>query len=152
MRLSIVIPTYERREVVPRTVTALASQSYEDFEVIVVVDGPTDGTASALRELSTPFRLTVLEQPNSGAAAARNAGAAAAAGELLLFLDDDMEADPALLAEHDGSQREGADLVLGDLPLYPHSPRNVLSEERRGARCAANGWPPSQARYRSRTS
>ena len=127
MRFSIVIPTYERRETVLRTVAALAAQSYDDFEVIVVVDGSADGTATALRKLSTPFRLTVLEQPNSGAGAARNAGAAAAVGQLLLFLDDDMEADSALLAEHDRSQREGADLVMGDLPLHPDSPRNVLS-------------------------
>ena len=127
VRFSIVIPTYERREVVLRTVAALAGQSFDDFEAIVVVDGSTDGSASALRALSTPFPLRVLEQPNNGAGAARNAGAEVAAGEILLFLDDDMEADPAMLAEHDRSQREGADLVIGDLPLHPGSPRNVLS-------------------------
>ena len=46
---------------------------------------------------------------------------------MLLFLDDDMEADPRLLAEHERSHREGADVVLGDLPLHPDSPRNLLS-------------------------
>lgn len=127
VRFSVVIPTYERRDVVVRTVAALAEQSYEDFEVVVVVDGSTDGTARALRDLVTPFPLTVLEQANSGAGAARNAGAAAASGEILLFLDDDMEAEPSLLAEHDRSQRAGTDLVIGDLPLHPDSPRNVLS-------------------------
>lgn len=127
MRFSVVIPTHQRRDTVVRTVAALASQSYDDFEVIVVVDGSTDGTASALRALSLPFELSVLEQRNRGAGAARNAGAAAARGELLLFLDDDMDADPSLLLEHDRSQREGADLVVGDLPLHPDSPRNVLS-------------------------
>jgi GT2 family glycosyltransferase/peptidoglycan/xylan/chitin deacetylase (PgdA/CDA1 family) len=127
VRFSVVIPTYQRREIVVRMVAALARQSFDDFEVVVVVDGSTDGSASALRALSTPFALTVLEQPNRGAGAARNAGAEAARGEILLFLDDDMEADPALLSEHDRSQREGGDLVIGDLPVHPDSPRNVLS-------------------------
>jgi glycosyltransferase involved in cell wall biosynthesis/peptidoglycan/xylan/chitin deacetylase (PgdA/CDA1 family) len=127
MRFSIVIPTHQRRETVLRTVAALAHQDREDFEVIAVVDGSTDGTADALRALDVPFALTVLEQGNRGAAAARNAGAAVARGEILLFLDDDMEAHPSLLAEHDRSLREGADLVLGDLPLHPDSPYNVLS-------------------------
>jgi peptidoglycan/xylan/chitin deacetylase (PgdA/CDA1 family)/GT2 family glycosyltransferase len=127
MRFSIVIPTHQRREIVIRTVAALADQGRDDLEVVVVVDGSTDGTADALRALAVPFALTVLEQPTRGAAAARNAGAAEAIGEILLFLDDDMEAHPSLLAEHDRSLRGGADLVLGDLPLHPDSPANVLS-------------------------
>ncbi|HEX5984209.1 MAG TPA: glycosyltransferase, partial [Solirubrobacterales bacterium] len=126
-RISVVIPTYRRRERVVRNVAALAAQTWTDFEAIVVVDGSDDGSAAALRDLETPFPLAVLEQENQGAAQARNAGASAAEGEILLFLDDDMEADPALLAEHERSQREGADLVVGDMPLHPDSPPGLLS-------------------------
>src|SRR6266568_2649599 len=86
VRFSIIIPTYERRDLVRRMVAALADQTHDDFEVIVVVDGSTDGTAAALRELGFSFPLSVLEQTNLGAAAARNAGVAAAGGELFLFL------------------------------------------------------------------
>jgi peptidoglycan/xylan/chitin deacetylase (PgdA/CDA1 family)/GT2 family glycosyltransferase len=127
VRFTVVIPTHQRRDIVVRTVEALARQSRDDFEVVVVVDGSSDGSAAALRALRTPFPLRVLEQPNRGAGAARNAGAELARGELLLFLDDDMEADPRLLDEHDRSQRAGAELVIGDIPLHPGSPRNVLS-------------------------
>jgi len=127
MRFSVVIPTYQRRATALRTVAALDRQSERDFEAIVVVDGSTDGSAAALRALEVGFPLRVLEQANRGAAEARNAGIAAAAGELLLTLDDDMEADPAMLGEHDRSHREGADVVLGDLPLAPGSPPNMLS-------------------------
>jgi len=127
MRFSIVIPTYQRREVVLRTVAALGRQSVRDFEAIVVVDGSTDGSAGALRGLNLSFPLRVLEQPNGGAAQARNAGAAGASGDLLLTLDDDMEAEPEMLAEHDRSHREGADVVLGDMPVHPDSPPNMLS-------------------------
>jgi peptidoglycan/xylan/chitin deacetylase (PgdA/CDA1 family)/GT2 family glycosyltransferase len=144
MRFSIVIPTYQRRETILRTVAALDRQLHRDFEVIVVDDGSTDGTAAALRSLDVRIALTVLEQGRKGAARARNAGVARATGEILLFLDDDMEAHPSLLAEHDRSHRAGAQLVLGDLPLHPASPQNVLSRAvggwaaRRGARLAAD--------------
>lgn len=125
-RFSVVVPTYQRREVVLRTVAALDRQTLRDFEAIVVVDGSTDGSADALSGLEVSFPLRVLEQPNGGAAQARNAGAAIATGELLLTLDDDMEAEPAMLAEHDRSHREGADVVLGDMPVHPGSPDNML--------------------------
>ena len=126
-RFSVVIPTYRRRELVLRNVAALDRQQLRDFEAIVVDDGSDDGTAAALRDLEVSFPLAVIEQPNAGAAEARNVGARAAKGELLLFLDDDMEADPALLAEHERSHREGAGLVAGDMPIHPDSPPNLLS-------------------------
>jgi GT2 family glycosyltransferase/peptidoglycan/xylan/chitin deacetylase (PgdA/CDA1 family) len=127
------MPTYQRREVVLASVRALAHQEFNgNFEVIVVVDGSEDGSADLLRKLDTPFPLTVLEQPNRGRATALNQGVTVAHGELLLFLDDDMEAHPLLLAEHDRSHREGADMVLGHLPLHPESPRNFLSEGVKG--------------------
>jgi glycosyltransferase involved in cell wall biosynthesis len=128
IRFSVVIPTYQRRDVVVSSVRALAAQ--EDappFEVVVVVDGSDDGTAEALQALETPFALSVVEQPNAGRPAACNRGATAASGELLLFLDDDMEAHPRLLAEHDRSHREGADAVIGHLPLHPESPPGFLA-------------------------
>src|SRR5579875_2836151 len=128
MRFSIIIPTHGRRELVMRNVVALERQVERDFEVIAVVDGSDDGTAEALRRLRLSFPLRVIEQRRSGPSAARNAGAAAAGGEYLLFLDDDMEADPRMLCEHWRSHREGADIVLGHLPLHPDSPRYLLSE------------------------
>jgi glycosyltransferase involved in cell wall biosynthesis len=143
-RFSVVVPTRGRRDLAVRLVRGLGEQAYDDFEAIVVVDGADDGTAEALRALDPPFSLTVLEQPHRGAAAARNAGAAAASGEILLFLDDDMAPDPALLAEHDRSHREGARLVLGHLPLDEESPPTAVAAavgrwaERRKARLSAH--------------
>ena len=105
-RFSVVIPTYQRRDVVVSSVRALAGQEgAPPFEVVVVVDGSDDGSAEVLRALETPFPLSVVGQPNAGRPAACNRGASAAVGELLLFLDDDMEAHPCLLAEHERSHR-----------------------------------------------
>src|SRR5919201_1986024 len=131
-RVSVVIPTYQRRGLVRRAVTEVGASKTDptDYEVVVVVDGSTDGSAPALRELVTPMRLVVLEQPNRGRPAALNAGAAAAAGSVLLFLDDDMMADPAMIDEHLRSYDElGADAVLGALAHDAGSPSTVLSDQ-----------------------
>jgi glycosyltransferase involved in cell wall biosynthesis/peptidoglycan/xylan/chitin deacetylase (PgdA/CDA1 family) len=126
---SIVIPTYQRREVVCSAVRALAETDYPgDRELIVVVDGSTDGTAASLNDIRCPFHIRIIEQPNRGAARARNRGAAEASNDIILFLDDDMIADSNLLHEHAEIYRTGADAVVGDTWLDPASPPGFLSD------------------------
>jgi glycosyltransferase involved in cell wall biosynthesis len=128
-RISVVIPTYQRRELVHAAITSLEHQRYDaSWEVVVVVDGSTDGTAESLHARDTPLSLRVVEQANQGLSAARNAGAAMARGEYVLFLDDDMEADPCMLAEHDSAHRAGADVVCGAIPMHPDTPATVTAE------------------------
>jgi GT2 family glycosyltransferase/peptidoglycan/xylan/chitin deacetylase (PgdA/CDA1 family) len=128
-RISVVVPTFQRGPLVAALVASLCRQRFAgSFEVIVVIDGSTDDTEQRLAALDTSFPLRVIRQPNGGLACARNRGAAAATGELLLFLDDDMDPDPHLLEEHDRSQREGADIVAGAIPLHPDSPRTFLAD------------------------
>lgn len=70
------MPTFQRRDLVCDMVEALWRIDYGgEFEVIVVVDGSTDNSASALRQLDHRGRLQVIEQANHGAAHARNRGA-----------------------------------------------------------------------------
>ncbi len=97
--ISVVVATYNRRAVLARTLPTLFAQDLPpgQYEVIVVVDGSTDGTAEWLRGLRPRQAFRVLEQPNLGPAAARNAGLAAARGGLILFLDDDILCGPTLL-------------------------------------------------------
>jgi GT2 family glycosyltransferase len=98
----VVIPTYNRRAQLARVLEALAAQQpgTGDFEVIVVSDGSTDGTDEYLRSSAPPLPVTALSQTNAGPAAARNRGVEAARGELILFIDDDVVADPHLVASH----------------------------------------------------
>jgi len=100
--LSVVIPTYNRKDSLLRTLDALEKQTLptDRFEVIVVSDGSTDGTSQAVRARPFPFRLRLLEQPNSGPSVARNYGARAACGEVIVYLDDDIEPIPTFLEVH----------------------------------------------------
>ena len=127
---SIVIPSFQRRDLVAEAVRAVQRIDYPGaVDLIVVVDGSTDGTAAALAEVSGPIPLQVIEQPNSGAAAARNRGAIAARGDVILFLDDDMICQGDILRHHARSYAGGADAVLGHIPLDPASPPSLLSRD-----------------------
>lgn len=120
LRLSVVIPTYQRRDSLLRLLASLSAQTLpaSAYEVIVVVDGSTDGTAEAARARVLPCRLTVLEGPNRGRAGACNAGARAAAGDVVVLLDDDMEASPELLAAHARAHDDPAPrAVVGAAPI-----------------------------------
>jgi peptidoglycan/xylan/chitin deacetylase (PgdA/CDA1 family)/GT2 family glycosyltransferase len=140
-----VVPTFQRRQIVRSAVEALMRLGGPTYEVIVVVDGSTDGTAETLRSLRLPVPFRVLEQANAGASRARNQGAASARGEVLLFLDDDMMAAPDLLSRHEDAYADGADAVLGHIPLAPDAPRSFLSRglgtwaEQRRERLMAEG-------------
>ena len=114
LRLSVVIPTYNRRESLLRTLDAFARQSYpmKQFEVVVISDGANDGTADSVKALETPYRLRFIEQANSGPAKARNNGARSACAPLLVYVDDDIEPLPDFLAEHAKAHENDATLVL----------------------------------------
>lgn len=117
--VSVVVPTRNRLPAVSRLLRALQSECHatSGFEVIVVDDGSTDGTVQGIRDSSWPFPLRIVEQDGSGAAVARNAGARVATGEVLLFLDDDVEPQRGLIDAHAGAHARAAGIVgLGDLP------------------------------------
>ena len=119
-RVSVVIPTFRRREALLRLLEALGRQSLPatEFEVIVVVDGSDDGSREAAEALSTPYALRVLWQENRGRSAARNVGLGAARGELVVMLDDDMVPAPHLLTEHARAHESGdAVAVMGAVPV-----------------------------------
>ena len=95
--VSVVVPTCNRREQIVRCVRSLLKQTSPPREIIVVDDGSTDGSADAIRALSTdvgPTNLRVICNDRTlGANASRNVGIRVAAGALVAFLDSDCVAD-----------------------------------------------------------
>lgn len=122
-KLSVVIPTFNRRERLGRVLAALRNQnvSPELFEVVVVDDGSRDDTLAWLEQQSFPFAMQIESQANGGPAVARNAGVRAARGELVLFVDDDVVPTAELLEEHlKAHEREAQSVVvLGPLCSLP---------------------------------
>src|SRR3954469_24597909 len=84
---SVIVPTFNRLDLLKATVQSVLSQRYTDFEFIVVDDGSCDNTLDYLCDLGA--RTIVLRQSNKGPGSARNRGARIAAGEYLAFLDSD---------------------------------------------------------------
>ena len=91
MRISVIIPTYNRRQVIDRAIDSVLAQKRPSQEVIVVDDGSTDKTVSHLNE-KYAGQIHVLESPhNLGVSAARNSGIAACNGDWIALLDSDDE-------------------------------------------------------------
>ena len=89
MIFSVVVPTYNRLELLKRTLESLFQQELSDYEIIVVDDGSSDGTHEYLQFLSNEKKIQYAQQKNSGPAIARNNGLALSSGSLIAFTDDD---------------------------------------------------------------
>ena len=117
--VSVIIPTYNRKDMLRDTLHSLARQTYpkDYFEVIVVDDGSTDGTQESM-EKTFPFTLRYFRQSNQGATAARNLAARQSQADILVFLDDDILLEPDyliyLISDHATSQQR---IVVGTVNI-----------------------------------
>ena len=124
---SIVIPSFNRPDVLARTIRHLDEQDYppERYELIVV-DNSTDETPDVVQDLARRTRYTVrlLAGSERLPAVKRNLGLRAATGDLTLFMNDDVWVDSTLLSEHARSHRARAEpvAVLGRVEQSPEMP------------------------------
>lgn len=95
--ISVVIPLFNKEEIVRQSLESVLTQDFQDFEVVVVDDGSTDQSATIVGQLADP-RLRLISQPNGGPSKARNMGVQQARGEWILFLDADDELLPGAIA------------------------------------------------------
>lgn len=117
-RISVVAPTYRRRDGLPAFVEPLLAEPELD-ELVIAVDGSDDGSVEWLRERArSDPRLVVLDLPNRGAGPTRQAGIEHASGDVVILMDDDVIAEPGLVAGHREHHRDrpGGLLVLGYMP------------------------------------
>lgn len=96
--VSIITPCYNGEKYISQTIRSVLEQTYENWEMIIVDDGSSDGSADIIRSFADP-RITLLQQENSGSAAARNAGIRAARGRYLALLDADDLWEPEFLKD-----------------------------------------------------
>ena len=132
MKISVVMATYNRRALLARTLPAVLTQDFppDQYEVVVVVDGSTDGTVQMLHTLEPECGFRILQQVNQGQAIAQNAGLQAASGELVLFLDDDIVCPPGLLREHVAAHEESGceSVVFGTVLVSDESRRGTATD------------------------
>lgn len=87
--ISVIIPTFNRKEILPRAIDSVLSQTHSDFELLIVDDGSTDGTKESLSQYLKDFRVKYFFKKNGGVSSARNFGIKKAKGEYIAFLDSD---------------------------------------------------------------
>lgn len=112
--VSVIIPVHNGEKHLAETLDTVRNQTLTDIEVICVDDGSTDGSADILRRYcEIDSRISMIQQPNQGAASARNAGLETATGKYLYFFDaDDLLYPNALKNTTDAADKFKADLVL----------------------------------------
>ncbi len=99
MRVSIIVPIYNVEEYLRETLDCILHQDYQDYELILVDDGSTDGSGAICDEYARQDeRVRVIHQPNGGVSAARNTGVAAATGDFIGFVDSDDLIEPNMYA------------------------------------------------------
>jgi len=110
---SVVIPLYNKRPFIERTLRSVLAQRWQDFEVMVVDDGSTDNGLEPVRRLAAEdSRVRFMQVPNGGVSAARNRGAAATGRPWLAFLDADDEWHPEFLSVLGATLEKRPDVVL----------------------------------------
>lgn len=134
--LTVAIASYQRRTPLLRLLDGLADQVRRDpelgdgLDVVVVLDGSTDGSREALSDLSFPVPLRVVWQHNRGLAAARNAGWRASSADLVWFLDDDLVPAAGLVRRHrDGHSHHRPRTVVGPCAVPASAPTTEGTRE-----------------------
>lgn len=126
--LSVVIPLYNKRKSIRRTLNSVLNQVYADFEVLVIDDGSTDGSMEEIADLQDP-RIRRIHKENSGVSDTRNLGMREAKGDYVAFLDaDDLWEEHYLLRVNDMIQhspdcglymQNSVDIPVSQLEQFP---------------------------------
>ncbi len=100
MKISIIIPTYKRKKRVLETIKSFFDQTYQEFEMVVVDQGPARIFDEEISNLNAPFPIKYVYLSGPNLCKARNAGIQNACGQILLFCDDDIVPDKSLVEKH----------------------------------------------------
>ena len=120
MKVSVIVAAYNAEKYVTETLESIGGQTLDDYEIIAVNDGSTDGTLGILREYEKRFdNMTVIDKENGGPSSARNAGLDVAKGEFVYFFDaDDLLELDALEELYECARTRRADLVIAKYDIF----------------------------------
>ena len=126
--ISVLLPIFNGEKFLDECLASLLEQSFEDFEIVAVDDGSSDGSAEILKVwCSRDARIRVLTRPHSGLVEALNAGLSACRGELIARMDADDKVHPRRLELQAQAFEESPDLDVG-ASLVAHFPDETLRE------------------------
>lgn len=130
-KVSIIVPTYNCAKYIPEAVESILSQSFKDYEIIVVDDGSTDNTKDVLSPYLEKGLIKYIYQENQGPGAARNTGINQAQGKYISFLDsDDVLLENSLLKRVDFLEKySDLDMVFSDYIYETKNSRNSRLQE-----------------------
>ena len=129
--VSVIIPTYNRADLIGHTLESVINQSYRNLEIIVIDDGSVDNTEEVVKAIGDSRIRYIRHQTNCGGSTARNTGVEAARGEYIAFLDSDDIWVPNKIQ-----------LQLASIQMHPHSERVVSYTQRAfGRRCQVVSLP-----------
>ena len=114
MKFSIIVPVYNVEKYLEKCMRSIVTQSYNDYELIVVIDGATDGSEQVARKVKAEFSdkdIQIIVQENKGLGGARNTGMQYATGEYLFFIDSDDYLSKDALEVLDKATEKGHDLI-----------------------------------------
>lgn len=131
MKVSVIVPVYNVEKYLDKCLTSIEKQNFEEYEVLVVIDGTEDGSEKIARkyEKAFPERFRVIVQENKGLGGARNTGIREAKGEYLAFVDSDDIVHPDFLKDtYAKAEEEAADIVVSDIEYVDESGRSLRCE------------------------
>lgn len=108
--ISIIVPVYNRKDMLPDCMSSLLAQTYQHLQIILIDDGSTDGSDALCQQYAAQdSRIVALQGKHGGVCAARNLGLDAATGKYIFFVDSDDAIHPALLQTlYEAMERHGA--------------------------------------------
>ncbi|MBR0410254.1 MAG: CDP-glycerol glycerophosphotransferase family protein [Eubacterium sp.] len=139
MNVSVIVPAYNAELYLEESIDSVLSQTYKNFEIIIVNDGSTDRTGDIIKKYQAKYNnIKMIDQKNQGVAQARKRGLEAAGGEYIYFLDsDDVLVRDALEKMCERSESVKADLVIANfdyiannIPTEQHILDEVLDQDR----------------------
>ncbi len=124
MKYSIIIPVYNTENKLPRCLDSILNQDYGDYEILLINDGSSDGSASICEEYAKRFsNILYINKENGGASSARNAGLEKASGDYILFVDSDDYVDERYFSLLEGREEKNGLAVFTYAVINSHGKR-----------------------------